>query len=414
MNPELRRQIAQDATPHRIVLVLTVLAVIFTLATLGGGDSAENLHDVGLMIAKLAIALWGTRRVAAALADEVTGHTWDIQRMSTLGAGAMSFAKLAGGGAFAGGVAAIGLAVAAFAGASLSGVPGAVMQTLSLALGGVAVLAASLAVCLLQVRRGGPPQVTGCQVLAVLGYAVVAGQIAALPPMWFGLGVAAQPLSLALLAGAMVLAVYRLMRFELMYSSIPWALPAFGIGLTVYLVGFGAGGMATAFPVFAVLTYGALFSERKDITDARALLAAGRAGDWRGVGERLPMWLPVLALALPSGLIAGSAPLPFLTIGAVSTVAMAGFLARDVLIVLFVHLSRSKRADQTALVYLVVLHALLPTLLKTTEATAGAASLFWPTGGGLSEASASVQVLLAVGLIVARRLLLTRPGHGGA
>ncbi len=101
INPEFRRNVWVQFNWTRL-LAAPLLTVIVCYAFLLITD-----HDYR-MLQKIAefvggsviVGLWGTRRAADSLAEEVSGGTWESQRMSGLGAWQMTWGKLIGSASF--------------------------------------------------------------------------------------------------------------------------------------------------------------------------------------------------------------------------------------------------------------------------------------------------------------------------
>ena len=97
MNPELRRNLWLQFSAIRLVLAPVVIGAILALTWLVADREWRGVAQVGEAIYSLLILLWGTRRAADLVAEEIAGGTWDGQRMSALGAWQMSWGKLLGG-----------------------------------------------------------------------------------------------------------------------------------------------------------------------------------------------------------------------------------------------------------------------------------------------------------------------------
>ena len=93
-NPEFRRNLVLELTPHRLVAVPLVLGLIFVTAWAIDGPGATAA--AGRLVMTVLLALWGARAAADAVFGEVTDRTWDAQRMSSIGPWAMSWGKLFG------------------------------------------------------------------------------------------------------------------------------------------------------------------------------------------------------------------------------------------------------------------------------------------------------------------------------
>jgi hypothetical protein len=153
-----------------------------------------------------------------------------------------------------------------------------------------------------------------------------------------------------------------------------------------------------------VLTYGAVFSERKDPVAFRRLLQSFGHREWRRALEIFPLWLSTLpfvvlscavlvVVALTSGPGEGVAQV------AVPAVAMVLFLLRDLGIVLFLNLGQSpKRADMLTILFLALLYGVIPTILAALGLDR-LAGLFWPIQGVSAEIVLPAALFQAVAML---------------
>ena len=93
-NPEFRRNLTLELTPHRLIAVPVILGLIFATAWAIEGPRATA--GAGRMLMTILLALWGARAAADAVFGEVADRTWDAQRMSSIGPWTMSWGKLLG------------------------------------------------------------------------------------------------------------------------------------------------------------------------------------------------------------------------------------------------------------------------------------------------------------------------------
>ena len=98
LNPEFRRNLWLELSPHRLIAMpMILLAIFFLSASIGESGNWWGVPRASLLAYYVIVFFWGTRRAVASLADEVRGRTWDGQRMSALGTWAMTWGKLFGG-----------------------------------------------------------------------------------------------------------------------------------------------------------------------------------------------------------------------------------------------------------------------------------------------------------------------------
>jgi len=448
LNPELQRNLWIELTPARLVIAPLVLGLILALAWLAGDQGAAA--DTAQFLFFLLALVWGARRAAAALGDEVSGATWDGQRMSALGAWEMTWGKLLGGTAFVWYCALIVLG-AGFAAELLDGHPAlAQRHLLDRIVSGLLAQSVALLVCLVLLRKLRPiralpltlPQLLGIAAGAIgtgSGFdpsgladgARRAGEVAWLgrtfDAAWFLLAFRA-----CLLAWALV-GIFRLVRVELQFRAWAWVWAAFVGFLVVFVEGLvepAAGGsvplLLPGFLTGALLVYVALLAEPKGLVAYRGLLAALLGRDWARAGRLLPLWAAGLAVLLPVALglavQLSVAPLerdlPFLggdrlRPDALWIATCLLFLLRDIGVFLLLNfVAWRRRADLAGLIWLGVAYGILPALLGLAD-LAIALPLLVPLAGlppALALGPVLVELLL-VGLAI--RWCLTREASGG-
>lgn len=395
LNPEFRRNLWLELSPHRLIAMPVILLAIFFLsASIGESGNWWGVPRASLLAYFVIVYFWGTRRAAASLADEVRGRTWDGQRMSALGTWAMTWGKLFGGTVYIwyGGM--ICLAVFVFAESAISGPGEASMLAGHHLLSGLLGQAAAFVAALVLLRKMRPaPRLPiilcqGIGLSALVGFQygmsdvfITRAAVPAAPDVvhWYSWTVSTPEFNLASLAAFLawtLFAAYRLMRVELQHRTLPWAWIGFSLFLMAYATGFIPVGLERDLPVFKwiapsfliaiLLLYIALFAGPKDVVDQRAFLRACAASDWLRAGVLAPLWLPSLVVMLiigaalmtqiPVGLSDSrgwfgfrdvSAMLPYLVL------AVMLFVLRDMGILLLLNLgARGIRADLVGLVYL--------------------------------------------------------------
>jgi len=243
---------------------------------------------------------------------------------------------------------------------------------------------------------------------------------------WWGVDI---PLRLFVLISTLIFAIiftfgaWRVISNALQVRTLPWSWPLFGILLGSYLAGFYKDASDHALYnishygllVAAIMTYATLFSEPARLTDWNKLRLRLRRSDWRGLLQHLPLWPTTLLLsfcfALPAlvpdtgiprysdwrSTLIGQAPLAF-----------ALMLLRDACILLFFSFSpKSKRPAATALVYIVVLDALLPILFEASGMDA-VSFFFLPHTGKFGATAATLvmatHAVIGLGLVTWRLL----------
>lgn len=418
-NPELRRNLWLEITPHRLLAMPLLLLLVF-LAVFAMSDSRplEALSWTGLSGFALLTLLWGSGLAANAYTEELTEKTWDWQRLSTLTPWRMTWGKLLGATAFAwvGGL----LCLAVFIATAPADRFRAPLQlALTLVLLALMLHAMALAAAVHLSRRNPIPRQRGSVglvglvlmvLLALLGRFpfLFTGAPTAAPVQWYGLSLDGDRfvlLSVAFFALWAVVAAYRTLCQALAVRTAPTLWLAFIACAAFYTAGlietsvrlsriqallFCALGWSLA------LSYLMLLTEPGGPVLVRRLWAKAALGQWRRLAEELPCWLP-------SALVALVCALALIGVHPGSALALPGhwhllpltlvlLLLRDAGLLMFFSCAPSpKRALGSTLVYILVLNAILPSMLHELGFDSAAALIFPPRAD-----SAALQVSLAL------------------
>ncbi len=460
LNPELQRNVWLELSLHRLIAAPIILGLIFVPFWSGLSVDILDFVETTEVIYLVLVLLWGTRRAASTVTDEIEGRTWDGQRLSALGAWSMTWGKLLGSTAFVWYCAFIVLAVGATALAQVVPLDRVAHFVLTSIAFGLFAQAASFLACLALLRRAGRAargQVTVSQLFGLaigLWFLPLFGDYGladggSIPGAlishqeWYGLRLdrAFALTSLLVFLGWLLLGCYRLMRLELQYRARPRAWLAFLIFVVVYCAGFGIRGdlglpallqnaMAAPVVVMLLLVYLGLFTEPRTWMRQRAFLDAIAGLALVRLWSVVPLWLlSYLALAASVILLfllappADGAPVDsyliygfgeigrFLvafdrgpsTVGFLAAVLL--FVLRDALLVLLLSLGDSgHRGDLAALVYLACLYVLSGALVGAVDLPV-LLPLFYPTmtaGPVVAVVPAAFQVAL-LALLVRRR-----------
>jgi hypothetical protein len=452
MNPELRRNLWLQFSILRLVLPPAAIGIVLLLVWLVSAHSLTTVAASAEWFYLLIILLWGTRRAADLVAEEIAGGTWDSQRMSALGAWQMTWGKFIGGISYvwyAAGIAFIARLWAIGLAGRLPWQAEAAVQSLQLLgiglLGQAVAFLTSLVLLRKQVmrRRLG---VTLSQFAGLAASAAASGhldlgllfrQMAVID--WFGWRFPGAEFTLGTLGLFLAWSLfgsYRLMRIELQFRSIPWAWTAFALFMMVYAEGLlytplreAASGLAAwligPFTIAIVLTYAALFLEPKDVVRYRGLWAALRAGHGSRASTLLPQWLPVYLIAAALGValtaVGGLSELtgvPSLVGSGLSVAeyaAAAGlrvlpaalvlYLLRDGLVVLYFNFGKRRgRADLAAFICLLLGYFPLLGILVSLGITALIPIVApYPPASPLITIGAPLIECLILGLLVLKR-----------
>ena len=445
LNPEFRRYLWTQMSLQQLVAMLVVLGAVFALAEMIEIGAAKVAYYGFVVI----VYLWGTRRAAAAVAEEVRGGTWDSQRMSALDAWPMAWGKLLGSTVFTwyGGLICLGVYVVfsleRLGAAQLGGT--AVMLVLT----GLIAQAVTLAVSLAFLRKSRDTRnisVSLCHLVGIGALAALASEPAMsgfllreLPQAdraiwWHGVEFDAVTfflLSSLLFLGWAVLAVHRLMRAELQHRTLPWGWAAFTLYLVIYQSGFSdnvrgllLGQYAIGFTISVAMVYLVFLLENKNIVAVKAWIDALRARRWFAMAMLTPSWLVCLCLlAIPIGVVfalwAANAdqrnPFQFLPLDVFVSwelvVAILLFLLRDIGVLLFLNFTTwLRRPDLAGALYLAVLYGVGGSILFQLDYDAALAFAVPMNAGNafLTIAPVLVQVIAVYALLVYRLCRMMR------
>jgi len=427
-NAEFRRNLWLELSTHRLVAMPAVLALVLALVYAMSDRVLESVAAPSAWIAAALLGVWGARRAADSVGEEMRARTWDAQRMSALGPWQMAWGKLFGSAAFAwyGGLLSLAVLVAAAPGTWRDS--GAKVAALIVALSVLAQAAAALA-GLAAARKGHSRGGVGLSILVLLLVLAspTAGMISAWASgvsWWNGSydGVNFALASAVCFAAWAVFGFYRALCMELQVRTTPWAFAAFNVFLTGYLAGFWraaeagpvSGWNALLFSgllVTAALTYVQLFSEPTGVIVFRRIQVRIDRGEWRRALEESPCWPVSFVLAAAvSALIAlfFEAPWPIghpLYGASLAAIPIFFLLARDAgVFLVFAFARQPRRVEAAALFYMVLLYGVVPGFLYVAGLS-GLAELVLPplfTAPGKATVVAAVQAGIAAGLVVWR------------
>lgn len=412
MNPEFRRNLWLEFTPRRLMTMTAVLLLVFFAAAVTSGDRAPA--GAAVVLYYFIVVFWGARNAALSVVGEIRDRTWDLQRLSSLGAGEMTWGKLFGSTVFNWYGGAICLVAILADRIVHNGIASSIVDLVFFVLIGViAQSAALLASLVAALRRQSHSR------LEVFSYQAV-GLFAAL--LVYNVWDAADPAgafagrrhlfdtiswwshsfnsrgfllaSLALFAGWTLLGCYRAMRRELKMHNGPLVWIAFLAFMGVYVAGFdvwlpqqwvttsndaAALRLALAASTYALITYAMVLFEPKDAVLYRwmgaefvrghLLRLAGNVQGWM-LSYKAAFWVTVALIAV----LAHDRNFSAVAFSG----ATIGFLTRDVgLFVLLSVLPGQRRGDFAALVTLFALYGLAPAILSGLDLK-DALVLFYP------------------------------------
>lgn len=433
MNPEFRRNLWLELTPHRLIAMPLLLVLVLALVYAASNDKRESVGLAAALIAAAMLVVWGTRAAADCVIEEVRERTWDAQKMSAIGPWAMAWGKLLGAASFAwyGGL----MALAAVLLASPQGWKHSSVKVVALIAGGA--LLAQCAACLAGVsaarkglaRRASVGSWLIVLLIVILGPASGFVTSEHVPVSWWRSQHDAMNFMLASVFAFAAWAgfgVYRTLCGELQVRTTPWAFAAFAAFLTAFIAGFfvvpGADVarardaiLIAGLLVCGTLTYVQLFGEQTGVIVFRHVQVRAARREWRRALEELPCW-PVGfvmtgvfcllgVLLLPPPVFKDNdfvlAPLPLFLL-----------LGRDVCIFLFFAFARlPRRVEGATLFYLLLLYVVAPWLLTAAGSKAVAELVLPPVfdSPGRAALVAAVQLAIAAGLLAWRWSKYQRP-----
>ena len=445
MNPEFQRNLWLELTPRRMILMTVLLGLAFFAAALTSGtdELVGTLPATAEFLYYMIVVVWGTRNAATAVVGEIRDRTWDMQLLSAVTPGAMTWGKLFGSTIYNWFGGAICLAVMTTETAAHGGGPApALIGIVYYVAVGVIAQAAAFLASLVAVRRRQAHSrldvflyqvvglIAGVAVYCIWSIADPAGSILTHQKasdfiIWWGQRCDNRGfllVSLAVFAAWTFVACYREMRLELQMRNgvLVWLGFLGFIGL--YVAGFDAWlsddksltgldalslRLALAGTTYAVLTYLMVVLEPKDRVHYRWLgsqIAAARIGAFLGGLQAWMMAYAATVLCTAALLLALHDAHPERAELAALIAAGAGFLTRDVSIfVAMRNLRGPRRSDLAAIGILFALYVLAPAIARSLG-LAGLLPAFYPepatplwAGPAIAWAEGIAVALLAFG-----------------
>jgi hypothetical protein len=400
VNPELLRNLWLELTPMRRWGVPFTVAMVLILVALANPLAPPLVLAQGYAVAGLGLfamfSIWGATKALNSVTGEITGGTWDLQRLAGHRPWDLLLGKILGSTAaewYGGAMALVIFTLARAVSAPLWMLPLDVMTLISLGLlihafGVFASLAGANTVramrrptralsnqgagLVLALIVGSSLTPFGAMFLDVTGREAIVNWWLPVPLRLF------MPASFTVFLAWVVAGAHRLIRAELQEPVRPWTWLAFLGFLTLYLYPLTVGSLfdtahssITLMVCTAALVFGSfvpvlLLGERKDVVRLRSLAAAWRRGDRDAVLTQLPLWTFTLA-----GYTACVAALGVLTLlspgaGMITAFGMAFgvllLMLRDIGLVMAVHLSPRPARDpgMVSAFLFAILYLLLP------------------------------------------------------
>ncbi|HWA90074.1 MAG TPA: hypothetical protein VG889_08580 [Rhizomicrobium sp.] len=406
MNPEFQRNLWLELTPRRMVLMTVLLGLAFFAAAITTNQSDQvfgTLPATAEFLYYMIVVVWGTRNAATAVVGEIRDRTWDMQLLSAIGPGAMSWGKLFGSTIYNWFGGAICLAVMTIETVAHGGGvgPALIGVVYYLAVGVIAQAAAFLASLVAVRRRQAHSRLdvfiyqvvglaAGIAVYTIWSIADPAGSILTHKKasdfiVWWGQSFDNRGfllVSLAIFTAWTLAACYREMRLELQMPGGVLVWLAFLAFIGLYVAGFdawlsddktlsgldtGSLRLALAGTAYAMLTYLMVVLEPKDRVHYRWLgsqIASARVGAFLGGLQAWMMAYAAAILCTAALLVTLMQAHPERRELPALIAAGAGFLTRDVSIFVAMRSAR-RRSDLAAIAILVALYLLAPSIAKS-------------------------------------------------
>lgn len=413
LNPEFRRNLWLHLSWQRLFAAPTLTVIV--VAAFMASPVPEWMNRAAELACFVVLGLWGTRRAADSLSEEVSGGTWEGQRMSGLGAWQMAWGKLLGGTVFVWYCTAFALLVLIAARLKFNvdvdqGKPVA-LTIYNIVAGGLLSHFVAFAVAIVLLRKAVSYRrltitlAQTCGFITFVAFAYGGLQIGGPDSPyrvvqglfedhtgWFGNEVQVEvyrAISITILGAWAMLAIYRLMRLELQYRNWPWAwmvfvafMLLFAAGLnpapSIGPVGWLIGPMLMGF----CLTYLSLFADVRDPVRYRWAMRAIGSGDFGQALGSTPWWLisflatigitAATIAQLPSVDVLRASGMPFSHVWGDMTavqikmtlILMLLFSLRDILVVLWLSFGpKRQRSDVSGLIFLLVAYVPMGAIL---------------------------------------------------
>ncbi len=403
MNPEFKRYLWLELTVARLVVMPLLLGMLFfIIVKADNGDASGYFALVAFVILVVA---WGGKLSADSIIDEVSAHTWDNQRMSSLPPWQMVWGKLFGSSVFAwyGGL----FCLAMYLLGNLGRMPLSLLVTLAVVVVLVAITfqAMGLISGLMSMRANQRNRNMGLLILLVLVFgSLIMPQLAGdemhlyNSRRWHGLEMSQLDFilySAVSWCGWVLFGAYRMMRSEMQYRNGPFTWLLFLLWITVYFSGLVDGDTATRtersmqlavmFSGISLIAYILLLSERMNLIELRKLLYQRSEKDGGFYLDLIPLWLLTLAFVVILTLAAvvilsgDQSLIP----GKLAAPIALCFILRDAAATLMLRLSpTNRRGALAALIYLAVVYYIANAIIDVTANGGFVAALFLPNLNG--------------------------------
>jgi hypothetical protein len=418
-NSEFKRNLWLEFTPVRLVTGPAIVGSVALIVYLIQGNSQDffgMLQPVSRVIAGFTLFLWAMRLASDSILTEVSGRTWVFQRMSAISAWDMTVGKLFGSTVYAWYTTGFFLLAYIICAINSPDTFFSIKAMFLLIFSAVFAHSVSIIMCLMAVRSN---RFTGRNARnSVFVFGGGAGLIMWLiaptffsnihfSATWFSWSI--NGLDFVIISAAVaafwgLAGLYRNMRTELHYDNGPLVWCAFALFLVVYTNGLAFGSasaealsmgsivLRVSFIVFAALFYMALVFEPYNPVIIKKCIYEARNSRWRESLILVPLWVPTFAglvlialILIPWDIVNGPQGLFGASAGeggpSYMPVSALFFVLRDMGVIMLVQSARPKKAGFYIMLYLALVYALVPSVVKLMSAPA-VLHFFWPVAQG--------------------------------
>lgn len=413
-NPEFTRNIWQEFTLQRLLMVPIILFLLLMLVKYSAGDKhfAKSLMSGSVSAFVIVSFLWGSKLISDTLVQEFTDGTWDSQRISGLTAIQLVVGKLFGGTIIVWYTSLFLLGAFIYAGLVQDEISSIFMLKTILGLVCSTIIVHGFLMCSLLAswKKQAQRSIKNIRFALIIPFLCIAAFYFGfsifiefteywndpISVVWFGWECDITTILLIIavfLACWVLIGAWQLMRSELQFSTKPWWWLGFLVFWMIFLAGFVNEKLTIqslvknqwmAYIIVCLLcvlssVYFQMFFATKNSMYWLRFSGALKRKDFKAIGNFFPAWLTsyIVALMLAVVLIAMQLMQESYHEAYIATALML-FVLRDVLLAIWLNLSKdNKRADGAWIFYLAVLYMILPGLMRVATPES-AQFLFYP------------------------------------
>lgn len=431
---EIQKHIWQDFSLNRIVVPPLMITAVLALIFLSADNPYSVTSYVSFTFYFVINFLWGGYLVAGAITYEMQNGTWDNHRISPVSPWSITFGKLFGSTLYIWCISAVLLIIGSFAALFMSRNAISLVDVMTLILCGFLCHCVTLLVSMQSINSNSSfkgrntkfSAITALTVGLLTSLAFYLQKSSHIPTItWFNMTFNRNYfliICICIFVAWAIVAIYRLMREELMFKNIPWIWAAFVVFVMFFASGFFMQShhlssihsslnnsslnlaqhlsFSLFFSIFSV--YLMLFLESLNITQYKKLALNLKTKDLKKIGECMPKWMVSLVITLLVGIAFCIASRKMA--GTLFVISLFFFILRDACIIHFFKLSpkNKKRSGFSILLCFAVIYGLIPSLAAALKLPYIAA-FFFPVmemeSTVLSTLPAAINLLVASGFL---------------